>query len=450
MAQIKLLTNQTRAILRPPLLVTIPNGAMLAEILPVVKKPAQNSFDSSSQTPKSARPVGGTAPATPPSVSKTPPPNPTFARGPGLRSGYQAPRAPSLRAPGTGESNPQAPAPQRPGTNGKPASPPAANGTRKNGVGFQSALFQTENIRTASGRRPVADPRDRFRPASVQSVKPPVLSQSSRNGPPAAPQQNSGENADPPSPARQAREPGDPHENIRRLLKTHNDLPAQSAVLGVDDNDYPVILDLNDPAPGAVIVIGDERNVLLELLRGVVASAAMRNSPHSLQILIFSVDPQSWKRWISAHGYDRFCLSIEGVDDVDLLRDWILRLGDWTEQRRLGQRSGPPVLLVMDTLSFLPRLAYDVRLNFEWMAKEGPPAQIWPVAAISTELAQLLNSRRMLRAFQTRILGYAGDPSFYVQLAGLSEQEAAEFIRPGRFAVRLSDAWLEFGLPGQG
>lgn len=459
MAQIKLLSNQTRAILRPPFLVKMATAGLLANLLPVIKKPAQKAFDSRDRAPKKAAgPVQAAAnpEKSPPAASTPTKPQSALNQDTSAkpRPSFQPPRAPSLRVPGTGAPVPgrTTPEPERPVSNGKVNHPrpgiSGGNGTSKNGVPHNSQLFHPENYSTARTNRP-AD-RDRFRTNHTLPGQPlPNLPLSQRSGANPVAQNNRTTGLESSTPARSTQQPADILENLRRLFEEHDDLPAQSVILGVGSDGFPILLDLNDPTAGAVVIIGDEREEQINLLRTLVASVAMRNSPRSVQILIVTVEPQPWNEWVNAQGYERFCLGIEGVDDVDALRDWILRLGDWTEQRRLGQRSGPPVLVVMDTLSFMPRLAYDVRLNFEWMAKEGPPAQIWPVAAISTELAQLLNSRRMLRAFQTRILGYAADPSFYVQMAGLSEQEAAGFIRPGRFTLRLGENWLEFNLPGR-
>jgi hypothetical protein len=236
--------------------------------------------------------------------------------------------------------------------------------------------------------------------------------------------------------------------SLEQLINQLENLPDKAVVFGMCDDGLPVLLDLQDPAPGAVVVIGDQREAQLEFLRSAVASIAGRNSPRSVQFLVFSCEPETWKDWITEKGFDRHCLAIESADQ-NLVQEWILRLADWTEQRRLGQNTGPTVLLVMDTLSFLSQLEYDVRLNFDWLAKEGPPAEIWPLAVISTDLAKALSGRRMLRGFQTRIMGYATQPADYVQLAGLEAQEAETFGRRGEFAVKVGDAWLRFKLPGR-
>ena len=247
-------------------------------------------------------------------------------------------------------------------------------------------------------------------------------------------------------PARSLSTPALPPLNLEQLLARYPDLPAQTAILGVSDDALPVLLDLNDPTPGAVLVIGDERAEQLQMLQTAVASVVKRNSPRGVQFLVISNDPGAWQTWVSRQGFDRYCLTIEDSSS-DTMVDWIIRLADWTEQRRLGQREGPPILLVMDTLNFLPKMQYDLRLNFEWMAKEGPQAQIWPLATVSTDLAKVLYNRRLLRSFQTRVFASVDDPSVYVQAAGLDERTDLHFDRAGQYAVRVGEDWLRFQMP---
>ena len=247
-------------------------------------------------------------------------------------------------------------------------------------------------------------------------------------------------------PARSLSTPALPPLNLEQLLARYPDLPAQTAILGVSDDALPVLLDLNDPTPGAVLVIGDERAEQLQMLQTAVASVVKRNSPRGVQFLVISNDPGAWQTWVSRQGFDRYCLTIEDSSSETMV-DWIIRLADWTEQRRLGQREGPPILLVMDTLNFLPKMQYDLRLNFEWMAKEGPQAQIWPLATVSTDLAKVLYNRRLLRSFQTRVFASVDDPSVYVQAAGLDERTDLHFDRAGQYAVRVGEDWLRFQMP---
>lgn len=232
---------------------------------------------------------------------------------------------------------------------------------------------------------------------------------------------------------------------LEETFHRHPDLPAQSMLLGVGDDHLPVVLDLQDATTGAVVVIGDERDQQIEMLHTAIASLALRNAPRDVQFLVLSCDVPAWQQWVQAREFHRHCLAIESAE-AETVSTWILRLADWTEQRRAGVRGGPPIVLVMDTLRFMMRLPEDVRLNFDWMAKEGPLAGIWPIAAISSELGRLLQDRKLLNAFPMRVYGYLQDPNYYTRFTGINAEDARGFGQPGQFAVSLGSDWLRFGV----
>ena len=456
MAKIGLLSNRTRAVQRPPLLQGQVSAALLARMLPVIPRPKPKPVNSkpiqSSSPPRQAQTQAQARAEQP--VRRKP-----FPSRSGQHQSTDDTRQngrPLNGTPANGSKQNGAPtlppSLHRPG--GQPASSPPKNGlTRSSFAPPSSERKQREEpekparpvqLPFDSPAKPAADTHRDEGSRSARSYpsntyKPPA------NNPPrserpqptySAKRSESGQN-------QSALLPG-----LKKLFQQQPQLPDHAAVLGVGEDGFPVLLDLYDPAPGALVVIGAERNEQLDMLRSAVASLAMRSTPRSVQVMILTCEPDKWRKWMDEQGYQRFIIGIEGVEDLDSLQEWIIRFGDWIEQRRTGQRSGPPILLVMDTLSFLPRLSHDIRLNFEWMVKEGPPAQIWPLAAISAELAQVLSRRHLLRSFPTRILGYVDRPDFYVQFASQSAQAAQEFGQPGVFAVQVGDDWLRMRLAG--
>lgn len=236
------------------------------------------------------------------------------------------------------------------------------------------------------------------------------------------------------------------HEDILQDLFAKNPhLPPQSLVLGVCDDGLPIALDLSDSAPGALLVIGDNWHEQVELLRLAVTSIACKNSPRSVQFLVISQQPESWESWIAEKGFQRHCLAVVSGQETST---WVLQAADWTEQRRLGQRSGPPILLVIDSLSFLPKLPYDIRLNFDWMVKEGPCAQVWTLAAISTDLAVSIGSR-FLRPFGIHIFGWTASPDVFTRLATPDAARQSQLPKPGQYMAHAGGQWIQFALPGQ-
>lgn len=477
MNPISLRTNRTRAAQRPPLVVAVARPALLARWFPSwkVKKAAptatqpqgkrqpqgnpQNKpqptflpnsgsrFPVPVKTAKNGKWNGGhSAPAasedrgspnaSPPQPNRRGSANPPV-QGKPTPAGQQ-PRNPSAHQPGgpnTAQPRNQSPAPKAGDAKpveptSRPASPPQSASRQNMERLFRESL---ELFSAKEAEQPVTETKPE--PPPKRADDPP------RSPVPAVPHE--------PAPAAPSRPVSqtDLLPAVQSVFERFANLPRQSALLGTSDDGLPVLLDLEEPAPGSILVMGDEREAQIALLQTIIASAALRNTIRSLQIVIISHQPEFWSNWTSANGFSRHCLAILSATEENTT-DWILQLADWTEQRRLGQRSGPAVLLLMDTLSFLQKITYDIRLNFDWMVKEGPPAKIWPVAAISFDLVESLGPR-MLRAFNSQVIGFVRDPQKAARLAELTVEEAGRFTTRGRFAIQTGEQWLSFSLPGK-
>ena len=230
---------------------------------------------------------------------------------------------------------------------------------------------------------------------------------------------------------------------LSSLLERLTNMPAQTAILGVCDDRLPVLLDLSDPAPGALLLASDNEALRTRLLRTLLQTAAALNSPRSVQFLILSSRPEDWRAWLETVDISRHCLGVDSLEDSGPDR-WLLKLAGWADQRRTGS-SGPAVILVVDDMSAVPKMEYDARVNFDWLVKEGPPVRIWPVGVLAVEQAPDL--ARWVRLFKTRILGPAVNPTLYRQLATLDEDDSAALVEESQFAVRIENNWLKFRLP---
>jgi hypothetical protein len=224
--------------------------------------------------------------------------------------------------------------------------------------------------------------------------------------------------------------------------------PAQTAILGVCDDGLPVLLDLNDPAPGAILVVSDDDLLRLRLFHTLLQTTALLNSPRSVQFLILSARPEEWQNWMAGREISRHCLGVERLPDhgqetnVDGSPErWLVKLAGWADQRRSGVVTGPAVILLVDDLNAATALEYDARVNFDWLVKEGPAVRIWPVVGLRTASAKELT--RWVRLFKTRLLGPADDSAVFTQLSG--DSQAA--VGPAQFAVHVAERWLKFRVP---
>lgn len=222
-------------------------------------------------------------------------------------------------------------------------------------------------------------------------------------------------------------------------------LPPNTALLGVGEDGLPVLLDLSDPTPGAVLILSDHRAARREILRSVLESGIANNQPHRLQYLILSSQPERWWSWRSDHDAGRHCLAIEALENETCTR-WLKSLADLVEQRRMGARGGPAVLILIDDLESVMTLGYDGLVQLDWLIKQGAEAGVWVLATAPT--AGIPHLSRWVRLFKTRILGWSSEVSTYNALP-LVEENLPVFDHREQFCVRLPEGWLKFELAGK-
>jgi len=224
------------------------------------------------------------------------------------------------------------------------------------------------------------------------------------------------------------------------VLKQLVGVPRETALLGVCEDGLPVLLDLNDPAPGSLLVCADDFDLRMGVLRTLLQSAMALNSPRHVQFLVLSARPQEWQDWLPENE-SRHCLGVEEIREEGAAR-WLLKLSTWADQRRTLGKDGPSVLVMIDDLSAATRLEYEARVNFDWLVREGPAVKIWPVASAAAE--SLPGLGRWARLFQSAILGAALDAEVYRESFQLGEEELALFTDAERMAVRIQNQWLKF------
>lgn len=232
--------------------------------------------------------------------------------------------------------------------------------------------------------------------------------------------------------------------SIERLLQQHRYLPDLTAILGICEDGLPVLLELSNPRPGSVLVGGSQLTGSKRLFELAMISILAKSTPHDVEILVVTRDPEDWKVFKNFPGQP----NIEFLPVYDRTSGAaIFRLCNKLEERMTGRPSATVQVLIVDDLNALNFVDYDVQTNFQWLAKEGPQYQVWTFAGIEAENIQ--TSDRFLSSFQTRILGQIHDSFAAGWLANARPPDVATFHPTQQFTTRVNQNWLNFWLPGQ-
>jgi len=221
--------------------------------------------------------------------------------------------------------------------------------------------------------------------------------------------------------------------SIEQVLHQQRRLPSFSLLLGLCEDELPLVLDLTDPRSGSFLIAGDNGFDNTTFMHGLLTAALKGNrvseinlhliSPHADDLLYF-------------HRQPNFKISYEPYrPEIEIVLEEMLHLVD--ARRRSGQIT-PVHFFGIDGLDLLwQNLSPQARLRLDWLIKNGPSAGLWVFATIeSTHLAK--NIQATLSHFPSRILGRIGQPNLARYLSGLSRSHLSDLVSGVQYFVRTS------------
>jgi len=227
------------------------------------------------------------------------------------------------------------------------------------------------------------------------------------------------------------------------FLERYKDLPVQTVAFGYDENYLPLLFDLGEEHSEPLVVIGDPKSGKTRFLQTFLHLSMSFNSSEVLNFVVITSTPDEYEILEHLGNVSRHCLGVVSADDPEAA-EWILRLAETAEERLSTLDLSPAILLVLDDLQFIQSLDTEVRLNLEWLLRNGPDGHVWVIGAISTSAA--LTMGRYISQFRTRILGKMPD-RHAIRLGLYPGLKSHDLTAGQQFAVYLNQSWLPFWVP---
>ena len=223
---------------------------------------------------------------------------------------------------------------------------------------------------------------------------------------------------------------------IDEVLSDFGPMPPEAMFLGVASDGLPVLLNLHDPIPGPILIVGDPGMGKTTLLQVIASAAGKMHQPEEVQFGILTNHPEEWS------GLENIPNNV-GVFPLyeRSSEDFILSLASWAHGNKTSSQS---VLLLMDDLDAVSNLDFDARQNLRWLLLRGPARRVWPIITLNPN--RMENSTQWLDAFHTRVFGKIGNAQLVRQLE--AEHAELDSLNVGsQFALREGDHWLRFWIP---
>ena len=187
--------------------------------------------------------------------------------------------------------------------------------------------------------------------------------------------------------------------SLREIMRRISNLPADTAVLGLGEDGLPLLFDLRDPRPGSILILGDKFSGKTKLLQTIALSLILRNQAEQVQFAVLCGKPEQWQHM--AHANPKYFRCLHSNFERSAATT-IPEMCDLVEARQHGEAIDHSFVhhRWMDTV---PHMDFGIRMNFEWLLKEGPAMRVWPIAALDSESA--MQQLRWVNCFRTRLIG---------------------------------------------
>ena len=225
---------------------------------------------------------------------------------------------------------------------------------------------------------------------------------------------------------------------LSSVLAEIGSLPREALFLGVASDGLPVLLNLQDPIPGPLLVVGEAGAGKTAFLQSIVNSITQTHRADHLQYGLITDPIDEWERVENTS--HRMGMFKPGQKDA---QDLMVFLASWAHENRDSDRT---FLLLIDDLEAIAKLDFDSLQHFRWLLARGPSRNVWPIITMNADrYGQVLS---WIPIFRTRVFGKIRNERAANALGGDKISALDTLEAKIQFSLRENRKWVRFWLPG--
>ncbi len=223
---------------------------------------------------------------------------------------------------------------------------------------------------------------------------------------------------------------------LDEVLEQVTSLPQDSLLFGIASDGLPLMLNLQDPSPGPLLIVGDRGSGKTLFLQVLAQAASRLQQAEHLQLAVLSDSPGEWRNIDPSEHLLGIWAAYEAKAN-ELLDD----LAAWTQAGGDGRN----VLLLLDGLDAVLHMDPAAEETLGYLLREGPRCHLWPLVTVNAARAVRLPA--WLSYFRTRIYGRIAHPSLADELTPVPGAGLNTLFPAAQFCLREHTNWLRFWLP---
>jgi hypothetical protein len=225
--------------------------------------------------------------------------------------------------------------------------------------------------------------------------------------------------------------------SLDELLAQAGPFPPETILLGACEDGLPFTLDLNNPAPGALLYSADRVDENRAWLHAALIAAVRLNTSRNLQLWVVAPNTTAYQDIIH-YPHLRHLAAPEELVTAALIQE----VAELVEQRRHGDPRGPACLLAIDDLaSLLHNIDEELYRSLNILLRHGPRTRVWPIVTLNASQADQVDEH-LLSTFRTRLIGRIADYDVGAYLAQDDRLDASRIAEDGQFYAPFGDEWI--------
>jgi len=226
--------------------------------------------------------------------------------------------------------------------------------------------------------------------------------------------------------------------SLRAVLTEFTPLPRAALFIGLANDGLPILLNLLDPLPGPIMIVGDKGSGKTNFIKTVSSAIDQVHPPDDVKYVVITNDLSEWA------GFQRSanCENILSVEEA-ILTQYMHSLVEWAHTNKADRQI---YLLFIDNFEAFLKDS-ELRNDLSWLLLRGPARRVWPVVTVGSTSAVSKDLQPWLNSFRSRLFGNIHNDRESQWLTGLPNISFDKLVPGVQFAMREGNDWLQFWIP---